>query len=201
MRDSGKFFLPARSRTGLPGNPVPERLGRRPENLEQSADLRGPAVHFHRLEFGPIGLLLCGAPRRFPACCEDFMSQETFHRAIGLPRGAAETWAGNFRLVYSQHALKACRDDRYGEIPVFPSAEFEAQDVVEVTTEYGAGRSVDRAYPVKAVIRAPWTNELDLIFVVEAPVNGVCVVRTCWYNLATDKHATLNKTAYKRLKN
>lgn len=126
-----------------------------------------------------------------PEICETVpMNDGTYHRDLGLPGELAPRWAGHFRLVYSEHAKHAALTDRLGRIPIFDDGEFEAQDVVEVSVRDGE--------PYKAVLRCPCSDYLDLIFVLENPSQGACVVRTVWFNLASDTHKTLDRSKYQR---
>jgi len=115
----------------------------------------------------------------------------TYHRQLG-PLPGKGMWHGNLVLVYSEHAIKAASEDRYGPLPLFSSVEFDANlDAVEVTFENGE--------PVKAVLRIPLDDKLDLIYVVLRPAGGVALVKTIWGNLASDGHRTLDKSKYVRL--
>lgn len=116
------------------------------------------------------------------------MNDGLYHRNLGLPAGAASLWDGVLDLQYSAHAQAESRGDRYGKLPLFPSVEFEAGDVVEVQVE--AGR------PVKAVLRVPLDDSRDLVYVLSRPVSGRSFVRTVWCNRANDNHRTLDSSKY-----
>ena len=118
------------------------------------------------------------------------MKDGTYHKKFGFPTDALIHWVGRFDLAYSEHALRAAKTDRYGEVPLYDWAEFEAIDVVEVTVENGAA--------VKAVLRAP-LDYRDIVFVLaKIPGSKSLLVKTVWFNLHTDQHKTLNERAYVR---
>lgn len=115
----------------------------------------------------------------------------TYHRQLG-PLPGKGMWHGILRLVYSEHAIRAASEDRHGSLPLFSSVEFDAAlDVVEVTMENGL--------PVKAVLRIPLDDKLDLVYVILRPEGGVALVKTIWGNLASDGHRILDKSKYVRL--
>jgi hypothetical protein len=116
----------------------------------------------------------------------------TYHRDLGLPKGAAERWAGHLSLRYGSHAQLAAESDRYGKLPLPEVLDFEPGDVVEVTVEGGKA--------VKAVLRFPLDDApYDLVLVAERPEAGTAFVKTVWANLASDKHNTRNRAAYRRV--
>jgi hypothetical protein len=115
----------------------------------------------------------------------------TYHRQLGPLPGRGH-WHGSIELVYSEHAIKAASEDRYGPLPRFGCVEFDAAlDVVEVTMENGE--------PVKAVLRIPVDDRLDVVYVLLRPEAGRALVKTMWGNLGSDAHSTLDKSKYVRL--
>ncbi len=89
-------------------------------------------------------------------------------------------------LKYTRHALYACNNDRYGSIPVFESIPLEKFRVVEFEAE---GQDVH-----KIVVRGRFNDDLDCVFVL-IPGNTY-VVKTVWFNKASDNHDTLNASRY-----
>lgn len=114
-----------------------------------------------------------------------------YHKQLGLPKGSAELWAGVLDLRYGHHAQSEADVDRYGRAELFSSAEFKASDVVEIEVEGGS--------PVKAVLRFPYDDTLDLVMVLQRPERGVSFVRTVWFNKASDNHKSLDRSKYNRL--
>jgi len=120
-----------------------------------------------------------------------------YHKAFGLPQLAVNLFGQTLYLTYSEHALKAAATDRFGELPLFDEVGFIASDVFEAVYED------DNI--VQAACRIPYTDTLDLVYVLCPPLPAldgrrVCLVKTMWANKATDTHKTLNRMAYERPK-
>lgn len=113
-----------------------------------------------------------------------------YHKLLGLPQGSAALWAGVLDLRYGNHAQSEADVDRYGRAELFSSAEFQASDVVEVEVVQGQ--------PVKAVLRFPYSDDLDLVMVLQRPERGVSFVRTVWFNRANDQHKSLDRSKYRK---
>lgn len=112
--------------------------------------------------------------------------------AYGLPAGAAEVFAwARAELHYSVHAYAESHADRYG-VPALPgSIEVVADDVVEVQVEGGQ--------PVKGIVRFPYDDKLDLVFVLKVLNRpGEFFVKTVWFNQASDKHRSLRLAPYSK---
>jgi len=114
--------------------------------------------------------------------------------AYGIPAeviSQVRNW--NFdRLLWSRHAQREILNDRYGILPPheyvknFVGANWE---VIEVETDY-------RGTVVKAVVRRQVDDRRSLILVIMPDGKEDGFVKTCWTNLNTDKHNTLNKSVY-----
>lgn len=90
------------------------------------------------------------------------------------------------QLLYTKHALYACSNDRYGAIPVFKTIPLDKFELVEL--------GVVNEKVSKIVVRGHFDSTRDIVF---ALIPGVAYkVKTCWYNLRTDKHKTLNTERY-----
>ncbi len=98
----------------------------------------------------------------------------------------SQGWQGEriFKLHFTQHALRACLNDRYG--PLKPSHE------IKVTWDQIVEAEVTRGQWSKFVARLPYSQELDIIYVITAEER----VKTVWANKVTDKHGTLGTRAY-----
>lgn len=123
-----------------------------------------------------------------------------YHREIGLPAGASRLWTDPewLQMVYSEHALRAAEDDRYGRVPLYREMAFAPEELVEV--EYQNGQ------PVKAVFRTPLEDvagnksPFDLVIVMLPPErDGKVFVKTVWYNVRSDGHRTLRRHLYNSL--
>jgi hypothetical protein len=113
-------------------------------------------------------------------------------KAYGLPAGAAEVFvAPAVDLDYAAHAYAESKADRYGVAELPGSIEVIAGDVVEV--------EVRGERPVKAVIRFPYDDNLDLVLVLIVLSNRRSFfVKTVWFNQASDNHRTLRLAPYSR---
>jgi hypothetical protein len=111
--------------------------------------------------------------------------------AYGLPSGAAEVFAATIAtLDYANHALEESRADRYGIAELPGSLEIQSGDVVEVEVRGGS--------PVKAVVRFPYDEKLDLVLVLLPRTAARYFVKTVWFNQLSDKHRTLRLAPYSR---
>lgn len=109
-----------------------------------------------------------------------------FHKDIRLPEG--------FRLPnrmvelnYSNHALKAATDDRYGDIPLTPVLNLAHCETIEVEVD---GRRVR-----KVVVRTELDDDNDVVFVL-VPGPARWTVKTVWINRKSDLHRTLDRSKY-----
>ena len=107
-----------------------------------------------------------------------------YNRALGLPQGAAQLFSGRFILDYSSHAKAASQNDRYGRFELLPAEDIKPEYVVEVQVEFGRA--------VKAVVRVPYDEEMDLVLVLNRPEGSRAFVKTAWLNSRRDRHSTLN---------
>ena len=113
---------------------------------------------------------------------------DLYHCDIRLP--------DNFRLparvvalFWTNHARRACLNDRYGEIPQIPVLNLEMCETIEVGLE---GRRVR-----KVVVRTGFDDLLDLVLVL-VPGPHKWTVKTVWLNHINDTHSTLDKSRYVR---
>jgi hypothetical protein len=112
-----------------------------------------------------------------------------YHTEIGFPP-AFQAPQGEFRLKYTHHARRAALEDRYGDLSDLlpPYLCTHRATLVEVEKDE-FGRSVKSVYRIQA------TDFLDLVLVVDTTSSPWCVV-TCWGNLRTDTHKSLNRSRY-----
>lgn len=103
---------------------------------------------------------------------------DVFMPELNLPKGT-------FPLTYSNHALRAAKDDRYGMIPLLTGINTEKAKVVEVETEGNK--------PVKILYRVFGNGDCDTLLAVRLPD---WLVKTVWRNKKNDNHASLNTSRY-----
>ena len=116
--------------------------------------------------------------------------ERLFHAQKWLPPETERYIGKVYGLKYSQHAIQAAQDDRYGKIDLklLPnSVRIEKNQIIEVETDDLTGQIR------KFVIRKPYDQTRDVIIVFLVP-DGV--VKTVWFNLRSDVHRTLNMTRY-----
>lgn len=86
-------------------------------------------------------------------------------------------------LTYSNHAIEAASNDRFGIVYNMPRTLRDFQ-LVEVSTE-----------ELKFVVRVKLDSQRDLCLVL-IPRGRGWLVKTVWINLASDKHRTLQRNKY-----
>jgi antitoxin component of MazEF toxin-antitoxin module len=106
-----------------------------------------------------------------------------YHKEIGFPKNV-KMLSGVLNLRYSQHAARAASDDRYGFMELPETLDVTHGTPVEIEVNFGI--------ITKAVYRAGYDDELDMVLVVQP--DGF--VRTVWFNKKTDKHKTLDRAKY-----
>ncbi len=108
-----------------------------------------------------------------------------YHAEIGFPK--MDFPQGVFPLTYSNHAIIASKNDRYGKVnlPIHITARNE--NLVEIETQ---GSAI-----VKLVYRIAYSAEYDLILAISV-VGGQWHVKTVWLNSVNDCHRTLKRSAY-----
>lgn len=115
------------------------------------------------------------------------MNETLYHSDIRLPDWFVKP-TQRVTLSWSRHALRAASDDRYGVIPVQDMMTLEWYDVIEVGV-------VDEKVS-KIVFRGGLDRYRDIVIVLSPMGGNVWKVRTCWVNLKTDAHKTLDKSKY-----
>lgn len=109
------------------------------------------------------------------------MPVNLYHRSVYAPAPMFRS-PGVVRLDITNHARKAAREDRYGDLSKYlrHNLDFDATDIVEVEVTDGV--------ITKRTVRLPITTELVLVLVVSAEGRVI----TVWGNRMDDDHATLN---------
>lgn len=118
------------------------------------------------------------------------------------------------KLIWSEHAKLELVKDRYGMLPASAvPRDFSAKDwkLIELETEV-TSEKIYKAHANSAALNVSATSESITKYVFRRPVDatrslvivlrprccGQATVVTCWTNLNTDKHATLDKTKYEQ---
>lgn len=113
-----------------------------------------------------------------------------YHADVFWPKQVSKQLPfGVWTVVYSTHAYQQSFDDRYGEIPLLRELDLSNATVFEA--EYD-GRRVN-----KVVVRIPHDHR-DIVLAANVNRDRTLYVRTVWFNLADDKHETLNHQKYVR---
>ena len=112
-----------------------------------------------------------------------------YNAATGIPANLANRVAalGNakLRLIWSAHAKHAAVTDRYGVLPVAAYAKvFSWTDNWTLVEVESTATEIVSKFVIRRVIDA--ARSIVLV------VTGEGVVKTCWVNLNSDNHATLN---------
>ena len=118
-----------------------------------------------------------------------------FNAAVGIPEPLVNLVKGyNLALRWTRHAMLEAVRDHYGVLKTADYARTfklaEGWQLVEVETNH-------LNHVLKIVVRRPVPNDpkersLVLAIAIETPRDGL--VKTCWTNLNSDNHATLDKS-------
>lgn len=116
------------------------------------------------------------------------MNERLYHTEIVLPEGFQKP-VGRVRVSYGKHARKEAFQDRYGRIKLPSFINFRNFRVIEV------GMMEDKVS--KILFRGALDETRDLCIVL-MPTNmeGVWFAKTCWINLRTDTHKSLDTSRY-----
>lgn len=118
----------------------------------------------------------------------------TYNAALGIPAELLSEIRGlKLDLIWSRHAKQEAINDKYGVLSSYDYPRVftgHGWQIVEVEVANAAGRAV------KFVVRRPVdeTRSLVLVILRDGPFTGL--VKTCWTNLNTDNHATLDASKF-----
>jgi hypothetical protein len=120
--------------------------------------------------------------------------------AYGIPEKLlAEVRAWHLRLTWSHHAQEEAVNDRYGALskecyPKFFAGFLTDWQIVELETD-GTGHAH------KIVVRRWADYRRSLVLVIQKYVHlyDRGLVKTCWTNLNTDNHNTLDKSKFSKI--
>lgn len=93
---------------------------------------------------------------------------------------------GVIDLNYSNHALQAANNDRYGNIDLPDSVDTNKAKLIELEV-------VNNRYLSKIVYRMEYDSEYDICIVI---IPERWFVKTVWLNRKSDKHRTLDRSKY-----
>lgn len=112
-----------------------------------------------------------------------------FHFELQFPTNA-KLHFGTIDLVYTNHAKRACKTDRYGTIQ--PPKQLNTDNAKVIEAEII--RSTDNTLQTKKVLyRVPYKGSNDLCIVL---IPETKIVKTVWINKTTDSHLTLDRQKY-----
>ncbi len=109
--------------------------------------------------------------------------EKLYHKDIGFPDFNIKK--ATLKVQYTRHALRAARNDRYGDITLPKTVKLTMDNIVEIGL---VGQSI-----TKVVTRQKHCNRFDLVVVLSTPSLRV---RTVWLNEISDKHNSLDKSKY-----
>lgn len=98
---------------------------------------------------------------------------------------------GQFKLRYSQHAIRECNSDRYGIIIPPQNITTSNAKIIEVETN-------ENNKIIKIVYRQYLDTKRDIVIAVDI-TRQPWTVKTVWVNLRNDNHKTLNTSKYSRV--
>lgn len=110
-----------------------------------------------------------------------------YHVELGFPKSIKKI-SGMFLLDYTEHAIKASKNDRYGDIILPKHIDIKKATLIEMEV-------IDNVM-VKGVYRIEYNELYDLVLV----ITNFRVVKTVWLNSKEDKHATLDESKYIKIR-
>ena len=125
---------------------------------------------------------------------------KTYNVATGIPGDlSAQVDSLKLDLTWSGHAKREAVNDRYGVLPVgsYPKQVRPVEwQLVEVET-VGNGYTVSKIVVRRAVDAR---RSLVLVVLLDGPARNATlgIVKTCWTNLNSDRHATLRTEKFSR---
>lgn len=116
------------------------------------------------------------------------MTEKLYHTEIGLPEGFQKP-VGRVRVSYGKHARKEAFQDRYGVIKLPSFINLRRFRVIEVGMTEGKVS--------KILFRGTLDETRDLcIVLMPTSMEGVWFAKTCWTNITSDSHRTLDTSRY-----
>lgn len=128
-----------------------------------------------------------------------FAMNKLFNAAVGIP-APLRNLVGlyNLSLRWSRHAMQEAVRDHYGVLKTADYARVfklsEGWELVEI--EATQHNHIVKIVVRRAVPNDPKARSLVLAIEIEGPREGL--VKTCWTNLNSDKHATLDTSKFSK---
>jgi hypothetical protein len=116
------------------------------------------------------------------------MNTYKYHYQVGFPTNLRKP-SGCVELVYTDHARRAARNDRYGRIEALPR-KLRLSRVQLIEAEALADGTL-----VKGLYRMGYDDNYWLLLAIAFCEDGA-VVKTVWKNQRADQHATLQRELY-----
>lgn len=114
-----------------------------------------------------------------------------YHADLYLPRSVSLGLPfKSMSLLYSNHAIAASKNDRYGTFELPATLEPQNAKVIEVAY------STETKKVVKVVYRQQLDSQRDICIAVAIDPRKGYVVKTVWINLASDSHRSLDASKY-----
>lgn len=113
-----------------------------------------------------------------------------YHKDVFMPRRIKGLVPNGVKqIVYSNHAVRESKEDRYGRLTLPQRINLDACEVVEVLEECGRA--------TKLVVRYSLDEVRHLCMaIIPTDDRKVWFAKTVWANLVGDNHSTLNKSLY-----
>lgn len=108
-----------------------------------------------------------------------------YHTEVFLPAKLKTLPRCRIAITPSEHAKRAAKDDRYGNVPIPSHIEFDGRNIIEA--------EIDGGRVLKLVVRLALNAVNDVIYVV-MPETGL--LKTTWINRRSDLHRTLDRSRY-----
>jgi hypothetical protein len=125
---------------------------------------------------------------------KEHKSSKLYHRDIGFPQMVIPT--GRYNCEYSQHALEAAHDDRYGQVDLPDFIDVMQKNIIEIEVSSDTGYREEEHKIVKMVVRVPYDEEKDLVLAFIPHGADTAIVKTMWFNTKGDSHRTLDRYRY-----
>lgn len=123
------------------------------------------------------------------------MQPKLYHTDVFMPSSIAASAArlSYLNLSWTKHAVRELTSDKYrdAKIPTdFFDGAFHGEDWQLIEVEVLGGK------PTKFVLRRPVDTLHSIVLVIRPSFASEAHVITCWINLNTDNHKTLDRTKY-----
>lgn len=111
-----------------------------------------------------------------------------FHRNLGFPKHISLP-KGLFKLIWSNHAIQATENDRYGNIVRVDGISIDPYRIFEIEL------CQENANIIKFCYRSRYNSVFDISYVFHFEGRSL-FVKTVWLNKKDDNHKTLDRSKY-----